>query len=955
MSNPFAIEFIPTAIVAVKSKSSSRKCRRHQKVNKTTDYDCVNDKFIHVQSEVELPVESSYLTALLSTKSPPPSVLRREFNNSMSNAVTQLKVNTIVRNDAAAESRRDYWINVSKNLGGPESVKQTLSETAESECKGWHRILKSSLIMPSEVVMHSSSTEVIKAVPHKVHQNDWWPAVFSDKYHVIKSMVELKEIHWDRRLVLDEGNNAQISSILQSLNLSLSVESFEGFTCLHVLATLNYSTSLQVLLEFVSDLNIQDRKFKQTALHCACTSGSLECCKLLVQNGACFTCIDRRGETILHRIVRSQSHKLIAWFTDRYKSFSGLKLNHKNKEGDAAIHLVSHPSVAVKLVAIGCDPSQLGSIQLDALALAAYHGKLSLLESFYSANAASNTSLHGALEQASIKGHIHCVKFLVSVHEYRTLDIREAICLATSSGHSEVVEYLLDVMNKNARYRLSLEEALADAIVGAASEGQEMCLLALLRGSPSFSKSTYDVIMMRIISSSTWERIAGEMKRRCIAALLIVGAPFTSKTFQSFYMEGDIIQLRLGNHMYEPYAPKNPSIFARVNGWFQFFDVNLMKGKEDVTITVDKNQYKLRSFSFLLKPASLFFQTLFEFSSRGKAIEGDYCVDFPDYSFNVVEFYINEWIPMNSCSSIKRLISYASVGDSFASELFVFADEIMDEKLTQFLSAFLHSQSSYYIVKEDITEEIVSAKQMEHLTNLIENQYGSIRLIRQPEMGVTIEGIMGKGNIHLEVDMQAKISRMFNNPLNYNMIVTLSNGSSVCCHNEIISSACLMIAAKQDFLLQHHRDEDSLRVTLHDDSLLNYAMLRCIYFGFGSLSTPLPFRREEEVDDMESQLITLFESSDREEVLAFLLRLFVIMDEAVVVNVRSNFEVFLLARHLEASNSRTLFEFARVYEMKSLRQISVAIYLYEFSTHYDCDGETLCDMISSLNAMNLFT
>ena len=80
-------------------------------------------------------------------------------------------------------------------------------------------------------------------------------------------------------------------------------KSGSGKLPLHIAATSNADV-IDVLLETGYDINITDEVHGETPLHFACSS----CCKdtvvRLIQRGATFNLVNKRGETPLHKLLR---------------------------------------------------------------------------------------------------------------------------------------------------------------------------------------------------------------------------------------------------------------------------------------------------------------------------------------------------------------------------------------------------------------------------------------------------------------------------------------------------------------------------------------------------------------------------------------------------------------------------------------------------------------------------
>ena len=340
-----------------------------------------------------------------------------------------------------------------------------------------------------------------------------------------EEMTDFEKVMWDVSLKYARqitGLGADVHDGDENHHYS---EEDQGLDAMHVCAKYCHPVLLEHLLRSSSMccIDSRERKNKLTALHIACQMGHLECARILLLHGADPDCRDKQGDTALHKSCASTAcpasqAALVSFLCERGKSNSSLngkplKVNTKNKKRETALMFARTRELVVILIGAGADPYLVSYGGLDAACMAARRGDSRVLEAILSCNSfrkaptpltvgglfsysTNPSSLPNSqescfttpLHEASKVGSVACTRVLLCAR-FNSTDLNSAdrpgsrtpLMLACDSGHSKVVQELLD---KGADTECEDRRAVT-AIVIATRAGHLSCVRAMIGARPN--------------------------------------------------------------------------------------------------------------------------------------------------------------------------------------------------------------------------------------------------------------------------------------------------------------------------------------------------------------------------------------------------------------------------------------------------------------------------------------
>lgn len=252
----------------------------------------------------------------------------------------------------------------------------------------WHAVLSPQQETVSNAVLAAGcreivvrATEVVQPVvsvcshrclrlKDKDSCNIWWRAVMDGDADMIRALL-CAGFDWETtllaaaELLVPVGDEDRDCNALQYL-----VKRTDNMLCLETLLSMPHIRRC---------VDQRERRLKQTLLHIACGRGSPELVRLLIRCGADPGCLDRLGETALHKASRSACCVTVALICDKAPTIVNIRNRRRESALLLAVSADKEAAVAVPLLRCGADVSAVNSSGLTALDLAAEKGYLRLV------------------------------------------------------------------------------------------------------------------------------------------------------------------------------------------------------------------------------------------------------------------------------------------------------------------------------------------------------------------------------------------------------------------------------------------------------------------------------------------------------------------------------------------------------------------------------------------------
>ncbi|XP_063877858.1 serine/threonine-protein phosphatase 6 regulatory ankyrin repeat subunit B-like [Scylla paramamosain] len=309
----------------------------------------------------------------------------------------------------------------------------------------------------------------------------------------------------------------RVERILQCKNLQTDLVSEDYNTPLYLAVKKNNMVIVKKLLDMgTANIDAQDKKAKQTALHVAANCGKEEIVEVLLNHNANCNIQDSQGNTPLHLAIIKGHHSC----SEKILGGNTANIHLVNENQDSPLHLavkVGHVTIADKLLDMELDYNAVDSLGNTALHLLAEGGYLDCCKKLLqkdvvnlnAKNDTGDTPLHLAtragksnivtllqhypgdcnsqnnsqdtpLHLAVNGGHFNCVTELLRFKNLRidstNKDDSTALHCAVKNGNSDIVALLLlHHANCNAKDRLG-----NTPLHCAVTKGNEACCIKLL-------------------------------------------------------------------------------------------------------------------------------------------------------------------------------------------------------------------------------------------------------------------------------------------------------------------------------------------------------------------------------------------------------------------------------------------------------------------------------------------
>ncbi|GLV36690.1 Ankyrin 2 [Carabus blaptoides fortunei] len=130
------------------------------------------------------------------------------------------------------------------------------------------------------------------------------------------------------------GGYDSIASLLISHGASVNIKDKEHMTPLHWAAHQKHCQVVRVLLQSENIILDEKNDLRQTALHCAAYSGSVEIIDMLINKGCKPDARDANGKSLLHHAVSGEHYELVKTLLDRYPR----SIKEINDDGESVLH-----------------------------------------------------------------------------------------------------------------------------------------------------------------------------------------------------------------------------------------------------------------------------------------------------------------------------------------------------------------------------------------------------------------------------------------------------------------------------------------------------------------------------------------------------------------------------------------------------------------------------------------
>ena len=243
-----------------------------------------------------------------------------------------------------------------------------------------------------------------------------------------------------------------IVAYLVARNANVDVADDDGWTPLHVTASLNLLEIAVYLLEFASPTIDCVDKEGRTPLRAAAWSGHAALARELLDKGANPNREDNLGRTALIAAAYQGHDEIVQYLVER-----GALVNHADNEGRTALSVAglckakTSRLVADALLKARADVDAEDRNDMTPLSVAAYEGNIRVAEALLEAGANPNhvdQTGKTPLLATTANGHAGLVKLLLFWSprlEQEDENGRSLLTLAASSGNVDVVDTLIDI------------------------------------------------------------------------------------------------------------------------------------------------------------------------------------------------------------------------------------------------------------------------------------------------------------------------------------------------------------------------------------------------------------------------------------------------------------------------------------------------------------------------------
>jgi len=257
-----------------------------------------------------------------------------------------------------------------------------------------------------------------------------------------------------------KDNKQQDTSIILYLlekNANINARDYYGAAPLHYAAQRGNVVAIQELLSHPNiDIEAKDRT-QMTALHCACSNGSLDVVEVLIGSGANFRCTDEEDLRPLHFAAMEGHLAVVKLLFDcgeqkgGWHTLSRMILD-EDRDGQTALHLAvenGHIHIVEECLENGANVNHYNVNLITSMHLAATSGKLEIVKVLVEHDAnieATNWLQETPLHRAALFNRVNIVQYLLEIGakiDCRDKDNETPLMMAVRKNNTAVVKELM--------------------------------------------------------------------------------------------------------------------------------------------------------------------------------------------------------------------------------------------------------------------------------------------------------------------------------------------------------------------------------------------------------------------------------------------------------------------------------------------------------------------------------